>query len=40
MVRPARVELATFWFVASPGQNPNSLFGVAYEPTPLLLIPQ
>jgi hypothetical protein len=31
MVRPGGFELPTFWFVASRGQNPNGLFGVAYE---------
>jgi hypothetical protein len=30
-VRPERFELPTFWFVASYGQNSNSLFGVAHE---------
>jgi len=31
VVRPGGFELPTFWFVASRGQNPNGLFGVAYE---------
>jgi hypothetical protein len=31
VARPERFELPTFWFVASHGQNPNGLFGVAYE---------
>jgi hypothetical protein len=30
--RSERFELLTFWFVASYSQNPNGLFGVAYEP--------
>jgi hypothetical protein len=29
--RPERFELPTLWFEASQGQNPNGLFGVAYE---------
>ena len=31
MARPERFELPTLWFEASCGQNPNGLFGVAYE---------
>jgi hypothetical protein len=31
VVRPGGFELPTFWFVAGQGQNPNGLFGVAYE---------
>ena len=31
MARPERFELSTLWFEASQGQNPNGLFGVAYE---------
>jgi hypothetical protein len=36
MKGPERVELPTFLFVASRGQNPNGLFGVAHEPERLL----
>ena len=32
VVRPERLELPAFWFVANYTQNPNGLFGVAYEP--------
>lgn len=31
VARPRGVEPPTFWFVASHGQNPDGLFGVAYE---------
>ena len=31
VARPERFELPTLWFEASCGQNPNGLFGVAYE---------